>query len=300
MKETVQPTILVFGATGMLGHTVYTYLQQQFPGKVVGTHRGETSETHIHFDAELESTELQKIAQKLPSLKFVINCIGAIPQKKYSVSQMRILNTELPQAIAKTWKNIPCILFSTDAVFSDDALLCTEQTKPNPSSEYGTSKYAGEVVQPHVLIIRTSILGIDTHTHSGLIEWILHTPEQTLMGYTNHQWTGATALQCAHLCAQLSDAATFAAIRAQSSVMHFAPLSTTKYEILATVLTLTHLKKTLLAVASDSVRTRQLCSALDYPKGLIIPVKSLKQSLEELFTFEKLRFHTDELKQLFI
>ena len=145
-----------------------------------------------------------------PSVKFkdvirdfdgdlVINCIGAIPQKKQDFT----INYDLPQFIVENLNpNIKYIHPDTDCVFDGQIKEGEQYSKNQPTNameEYGISKssimrFYG---RPNLKIIRTSIIGIDEYGKS-LLSWFLCQKEY-VNGYINHYWNGATTIQWAKI-----------------------------------------------------------------------------------------------------
>src|SRR5687768_8326092 len=81
-------TVLVLGAAGMLGHTVFRYLSQQNNLKIFGTLRQSNDLHHfpVHLHSQLisnvnvlDSDEIVEVLKKTrPDV--IINCIGIIKQ----------------------------------------------------------------------------------------------------------------------------------------------------------------------------------------------------------------------------
>ena len=126
----------------------------------------------------------------------VINCIGAIPQKKYEDGQYLRLNTEFPVELASLCviHKVPLIHISTNCVFSGSNPMCYESDEPDATDIYGMSKARGE--PSNCVVLRCSIIGPEINSAFGLFEWFLNS-QNTVKGFTDHYWNGLTTLELA-------------------------------------------------------------------------------------------------------
>jgi len=158
--------ILVLGHKGMLGNVVHKYFNAEH--EVVTTDskwpQNSFKETVKNFDGD-----------------YVINCIGAIPQKTNDF----VINYDLP-----IWldKNLECKIIhpGTDCEMDDD--------------HYGISKVnASDYIKidgKRTKIIKTSLIGHELKSADSLLDWFL-TSEPVVSGYTNAMWNGNTTLEWA-------------------------------------------------------------------------------------------------------
>ena len=120
-----------------------------------------------------------QIARALASIRpqVVINCIGLIKQTKLAKDPLSSIqvNALLPHQIALICQTagIRMIHISTDCVFSGSKGNYTEDDQTDPVDLYGRTKLLGEMVYPHTVTLRTSIIGRELKTRLGLIEWFL-------------------------------------------------------------------------------------------------------------------------------
>jgi len=179
--------ILILGANGMLGSMMEFVGSTQTSATVMPIYR-------YHYNA---------LTQPLSVLKgyitdncCIVNCIGAIPQKKYSNEEITQLNTTFPLELAALCHemNIPLIHISTNCVFSGTRADCLESETPDAMDFYGQSKAMGE--PSTCVVLRSSIIGPEVAGASGLLEWFLHSQE-SVSGYTDHFWNGLTTLELA-------------------------------------------------------------------------------------------------------
>lgn len=154
---------------------------------------------------------------------WVINCIGAIPQRISDQKLMHELNSNFPIRLSKTSAKI--IQIATDCVFSGVKGNYSESSVPDPIDEYGRSKLAGEV--PSSLNIRCSIIGPDK-SGASLFEWVRSQPEgATISGYADHFWNGVSTDIFAKLAKGIIENSYWV-----DHKIHFVPLNhVSKYEL---------------------------------------------------------------------
>ncbi|OIQ25319.1 SDR family oxidoreductase [uncultured Vibrio sp.] len=177
--------ILILGATGMLGHSLFSNLRDYEGIDVFGTVR-HTGANDPYFDgmkhALIENVDVldsENIERAVKECKpdIVLNCIGLI--KQHDVSKQHIsavaINALLPHQIAKLCDKYKARLihFSTDCVFDGQKGLYIESDLPNSTDLYGKSKCLGEVDYGQHLTLRTSIIGHELNSAVSLIDWFL-------------------------------------------------------------------------------------------------------------------------------
>lgn len=163
--------VLVLGHKGMLGHMVAMYLRSKDIEVVTINTRWPMSQQEIlSFDGN-----------------FIINCIGAIPQRTNKFD----INWELP-----IWldKYSPCKIIhpGTDCEMDND--------------DYGLSKRrAADYIYESAnktKILKTSIIGPELNSNASLLEWFLSQEDQ-VYGYTKAIWNGNTTLEWSKQCFKL-------------------------------------------------------------------------------------------------
>ena len=178
--------ILIFGATGMLGHAVFRVLSNDKRLKVFGTIRSESSKNlfptrlaeNLIPNIDIESDECLKKAFEISQPSVVINCIGIIKQLSDAKDVLKTvpINTLLPHRLAALSKQFGSrlILVSTDCVFSGSKGNYLETDFPDCDDLYGRSKLLGEIADnDQVLTIRTSIIGHELRGGHSLVNWFL-------------------------------------------------------------------------------------------------------------------------------
>jgi dTDP-4-dehydrorhamnose reductase len=133
----------------------------------------------------------------------VVNCIGIIKQLKEAKDPMLSLaiNSVLPHRIARLCDltGARMIHISTDCVFAGRKGPYQEGDISDAEDLYGRTKFLGEVHEPHCVTLRTSIIGRELETKSGLIEWFLSQNGRTIRGYRQALYTGFTTHELARV-----------------------------------------------------------------------------------------------------
>ena len=165
--------VLVLGHGGMLGNAVLKFLKHK---KI----------TTLTTDSRWPTDGFKNFVEQC-ECDFVVNCIGAIPQRKNDFS----VNHELPHWL-DSLTNIKNIHPGTDCEIDDD--------------NYGLSKRrAVEYIVDsgkNTKILKTSIIGHEINSQASLLDWFLNEKE-SVRGYNNHFWNGNTTLQWSKICFDL-------------------------------------------------------------------------------------------------
>ncbi len=177
--------ILVVGANGMLGGSLFRYLSKIPAFEVLGTVR--STEAKFALDQQgfakiasgVDVTDFQTITKVISDFKpnYVLNCVGVIKQLDASrapVPSIQI-NSLLPHQLANVCDEADAKLihFSTDCVFSGLAGSYKESDTPDATDLYGRSKLLGEVDYGPHLTLRTSIIGHELAKSLSLVDWFL-------------------------------------------------------------------------------------------------------------------------------
>lgn len=188
--------ILVLGHKGMLGNAVRSYLTKTNKYDVLITDKR-------YGDPDFE-TGLKAINPDV-----IINCIGAIPQRKPAVEEYKRINIDLPIFLESLRKKV--VHPTTDCEFSGSIPVDKRYSKTDnrdAADDYGKSKATiSRMIEDsfrNTKMIRTSIIGHELASHVSLLDWFLNS-EGKVSGYTNHYWNGITTLEWAKLCESLID-----------------------------------------------------------------------------------------------
>lgn len=130
--------------------------------------------------------------------KYILNCIGKIPQKTDNFEE----NWTIPEYLSSL-EDVKIIEISTDCVFQctkDFGIGYNSNDPRDADSAYGISKIKGEDVlfaskKADYKIFRQSIIGLEINSASGLLSWYLaNRGKQEIKGLTEHYWNGITSL----------------------------------------------------------------------------------------------------------
>ena len=206
--------VLVLGAGGMLGNAVFRYFTQRPEFETFGSLRSANSLTFFH--PSLHSQLLTSVdVENFDSLSLVfahikpdvvINCIGLVKQLALANDPLYALpiNAMLPHRLARLSDMVGARLIhvSTDCVFSGTRGGYSENDFADADDLYGRSKYLGEVVDcPHVVTLRTSIIGYELSSNQGLVMWFL-AQQGTVKGYTKAIFSGVPTVELARVIAE--------------------------------------------------------------------------------------------------
>jgi dTDP-4-dehydrorhamnose reductase len=195
--------ILILGGSGMLGHRLWMNLSKEHDVWV--TVRGNGSELPDlpefpadHIRPMVDALYFDQVIRAMASIQpdLVINCIGLIKQLGHLARDPLFaisLNAMFPHRlslICKTAK-VRLIHISSDCVFSGKKGNYLETDQSDAEDLYGRTKFLGEVVYPHCVTLRTSIIGRELKSRLGLIEWFL-AQTGTIHGYTRANFSGFT------------------------------------------------------------------------------------------------------------
>ncbi len=206
--------VLILGAAGMLGHTLWQAYHQRFD--TWGAVRSSFQEYADYglFDPErlvggVDAADFDTIVRTLAMVQpdVVINGIGIIKQLPTAQDPIVSLsiNALFPHRLANLCRaaGVRLIHISTDCVFSGRKGMYTEEDISDAEDLYGRTKFLGEVGAPGCLTLRTSIIGRELRTTSGLVEWFLSNRGGSVRGYTEAIYSGFTTLALANIMADI-------------------------------------------------------------------------------------------------
>lgn len=189
---------LVFGASGMAGHTISLYLKEQ-GHDVTGFDRNEV--THCKSIVG-DARDTGSIRTLVTDGKFdsVINCIGILNQFAEQNKELTtFLNAYFPHFLASVTSgtDTQIIHMSTDCVFSGKHGRYAEGDLRDGETFYDRSKALGELEDDKNITMRNSIVGPDINPNGiGLLNWFMK-QNGIINGFTKAMWTGLTTLQLA-------------------------------------------------------------------------------------------------------
>ena len=201
--------VLILGGSGMLGHRLWINLKQKHEAWV--TVRGDVSHVpdipefprkYILPNINVLEDEPVKYAINCVHPDLLINCVGAVKQLPLAEDPLSAIaiNSLLPHRLALISREvgIRMIHFSTDCVFSGKKGMYVETDTSDAEDIYGRTKFLGEVVYPHAVTVRTSMIGRELKTRYGLVEWFL-AQKSAIKGYRKAIFSGFTTDELSHI-----------------------------------------------------------------------------------------------------
>jgi dTDP-4-dehydrorhamnose reductase len=178
--------ILITGASGMLGSTLYKQWQSKYQIYCTGTSKAlPNMKNYMQFNLRASNfKELFDWAQ--PDV--IVHCAALTngnfcqenPEEAFLINGLS--SYKLAQSASK---NCRIIYISTDAVFSADLHMAKENDIPNPDNIYGKSKELGEFLliqnSQNYTIVRTTIVGFnEKEGKASFVEWIIHSAKNKI------------------------------------------------------------------------------------------------------------------------
>lgn len=194
--------VLILGATGALGHVMFTWLSGRADLEVFGTVRDQ-EQAGRWFPPDLlnkclgnvDAFNFNSLIHALVTVKpeVVLNCIGIVKQSHLAADPVMSIsiNSLFPHrlAVACRLAGIRLIQMSTDCVFDGVRGNYREEDPTNALDIYGRTKAMGEVTSAGCLTVRTSIICHELRGKLGLLEWFLAQKDQT-RGFTQAVFSG--------------------------------------------------------------------------------------------------------------
>ena len=203
-------TVLILGASGMLGNAALQIFSESGEHKLVGSIRSSASkylfpaslQKHLLVGGDIENPDalIQLFHRVRPQV--VINCIGLIKQLPHASDALSAipLNAVLPHRIAHLCglAGARLVHVSTDCVFSGSKGGYLESDEPDAQDLYGRSKLLGEVDSPHAITLRTSVIGHELAGANGLVGWFLR-QQGICTGYNKAIFSGLPTVELARV-----------------------------------------------------------------------------------------------------
>lgn len=211
MTASNQTTVLVLGATGMLGNAMLRLLADSATLNVVGTARSAgavrllrpdlQARVRVGVDVENSDSLVELFAQVRPAV--VINCVGLVKQLAEADDPLVALpiNAILPHRLSRlcALAGARLVHISTDCVFAGTKGAYLESDAPDAQDLYGRSKLLGEVCKDtHALTLRTSIIGHELAGNHGLVGWFL-SQAGLVKGYQRAVFSGFPTVELARI-----------------------------------------------------------------------------------------------------
>jgi dTDP-4-dehydrorhamnose reductase len=216
MTKTHKPqTVLVLGASGMLGHMLVRVLSEHH--QVIGTTSSQYDSKSplarilekANWIDQVDVRNWQTVENAINHAKpnVLINCVGVIKQKMDSgnIIDAILINSLIPHQLAATCEklDIRFIHFSTDCVFEGTPGIKYTSYTPNATDLYGTTKRLGEVNYAPAITLRTGFVGRQLSGAEGLFEWVLSQKGKAISGYQNAIYSGLTTMALSRVIKQV-------------------------------------------------------------------------------------------------
>jgi dTDP-4-dehydrorhamnose reductase len=198
----------------MLGHKLCQLYRQRFDTwTTVRTNYREYASYDL-FDPErtiggVDAADFDSVVRAVADVKpqVVINCIGIIKQLQAAKDPIIsiAINSLFPHRVANLCRTggVRMVQISTDCVFSGRKGGYTEDDASDAEDLYGRTKFLGEVAAPGCLTLRTSIIGRELSTKSGLLEWFTANRGGRVRGFQKAVYTGFSTIALADIIADV-------------------------------------------------------------------------------------------------
>ena len=193
--------ILILGATGMVGRSLFRKLESDSNFEVMGTTTGNFLEKKlIRFDWPKDSLT-QLIESFLPTV--VINLAAKLNFKSLDTDQVASqrtfeINADLLLALSKVADVVRIVHISTDGVFRGDNPPYVEDSPADGKGVYAESKIKGEENLVKGNIFRSSIIGRSPNPMVSIPNLLLRQPRAGIMEIPNNEyWNGVTSFALA-------------------------------------------------------------------------------------------------------
>ena len=194
--------VLVVGASGMLGHEAVRVLAPSLEVWGVCRRPAGLPDLGVPSDRILGGLDLADpgfadalLSRVRPTV--VINAAGIVKQRAAgknaaeSIEANSLWPHRLADACAIAGSRL--VHVSTDCVFSGSRGAYVESDLPDATDLFGRSKLLGEVVdRDNAVTLRTSIIGWQLGTPTGLVGWFAAHRDEQLNGFRNAIFSGLT------------------------------------------------------------------------------------------------------------
>lgn len=203
--------VLIFGGDGILGRHLYQALKESHDLCVTLHGSAACYPERLFADVRVEfgvaAGDTPRVVDVLEGFRpdWVVNAVGLV---KRDLANDRVAsleaNTMFPHLLAQLCATYESRLlhFSTDCVYSGRNGMYKETDQPDCNDWHGRCKALGEPAGEHVLVLRTSFIGLEFSCKRSLIEWFL-AQRGEVPGYRKAIWSGLTAIEVGRLVKML-------------------------------------------------------------------------------------------------
>lgn len=205
--------IVILGANGLIGSSVFNYLSKNTQYEILGTVR--SSNLFPLFEASaldrlasgIDVTDIRGIDNFLGKIEpnIVINCAGLTKHRSEGgdPSQAIAVNALFPHQLNSFCKthNARLIHISSDCVFLGSRGCYVESDIPDADDLYGRTKALGEISGSNAITIRTSTIGHELNSNYGLLNWFLNQNNEC-QGFKKAYFSGLPTVELARVIAE--------------------------------------------------------------------------------------------------
>lgn len=202
--------ILILGGNGLLGQTLFFYLNKNTDYNIYATVRDKkyinkfvSAKFQKKYLSNIDLSNSIKIEDVISKTNpdIIINCAAVLIANNYYETQLAIkINTQLPHLLCRLSSKYKykLIHISTDGVFDGSQGNYSEDDKVIINDKYGMTKYLGEVVDNNAITIRTSIIGHHYYQNKGLVNWFLNA-NKSVSGYARYIYSGLPTVELSRI-----------------------------------------------------------------------------------------------------
>ncbi len=203
-------SVLVVGATGLIGSALFRHLSRNDDFAVFGSIRNSLDKRF--FSSSLSKNLLsrsdasdyqnwQNIFKKIQP-DIVINCLGITKHLKEGNDPLMTIpiNAYFPHYLNGLCQEYSARLIhiSSDCVFSGSRGNYFEGESPDAEDFYGRSKALGEITRGSAITLRTSTIGHELYSGLGLLDWFL-AQKGSCQGFKNAYFSGIPTIELARI-----------------------------------------------------------------------------------------------------
>jgi dTDP-4-dehydrorhamnose reductase len=200
--------VLVLGGNGMLGHRLARHLSDAHDVTVTVRERDARLAVllpGVDQRAGVRADEFESVRRAVHDTRpdAVVNCIGIVKQRdeaRLAIPSIAV-NALFPHLLAQLCQEVGLRLVhvSTDCVFAGSRGMYREEDVPDATDLYGRTKLLGEIGGTGIATVRTSMVGWEIRSPTGLLEWFACRRGGRCTGYRRAVFSGLSALALARV-----------------------------------------------------------------------------------------------------
>jgi dTDP-4-dehydrorhamnose reductase len=189
--------LLIFGGSGMVGHTISYYLNEKGHNVQIFSRKNASFPTII---GDIKNFDFITKLIKNENFDFIINAAGILNRDVDSnLSDAILINTYFPHFLVSNTKDLHTriVHLSTDCVFSGKKGDYLENEFLDGETLYDKTKALGEINDKKNITFRNSLIGPDLNFDGiGLFNWFMK-QNSSINGFSDVYWNGITSLELA-------------------------------------------------------------------------------------------------------